>query len=98
MLSRFNNGHPLNKDIITKIEDFFDYSWNNNRLNGIKSAQDLRFMDELPESVQGAIIIDYLFSDFLIKYEGYFLPSKRTNKDKKNVERIYQEIYNSQNE
>ena len=27
LLSRFNNGNPLNKDLITKIEDFFDYYW-----------------------------------------------------------------------
>jgi hypothetical protein len=27
LLSRFNNGNPLNKELITKIEDFFDYYW-----------------------------------------------------------------------
>ena len=27
LLSRFNNGNPLNKDLISKIEDFFDYYW-----------------------------------------------------------------------
>lgn len=32
LLSRFNNGHPMKKELITQIEDFFDYYWLNNRL------------------------------------------------------------------
>ena len=28
MLSKFNEGQPLGKDIISKIEDFFDFYWN----------------------------------------------------------------------
>ena len=37
LLSRFNNGNPLNKELITKIEDFFNYYWQNNRLSPIQS-------------------------------------------------------------
>ena len=37
LLSRFNNGNPLNKEIITKIEDFFEYYWAKNRLNALSS-------------------------------------------------------------
>jgi len=74
LLSRFNNGNPLNKDLITKIEDFFDYYWQNNRLAAIQNETDLRFMDELPYYVQGEIIIDYLFTDFLYIYRSYFRP------------------------
>ena len=48
LLSRFNNGNHLNKEIITKIEDFFDYSWNFNRVNALKTKQDHRFLAELP--------------------------------------------------
>ena len=65
LLSRFNNGNPLNKELITKIEDFFNYYWENNRLSALSNAGDLRFMEELPHSVQGQIFIDYLFTDFL---------------------------------
>lgn len=53
LLSRFNNGNPLNKELISKIEDFFDYYWSYNRLSAISTEQDLRFMSELPFSVQG---------------------------------------------
>jgi len=58
LLSRFNNGNPLNKELITKIEDFFDYYWLNNRMSAIENEMDQRFMDELPFYVQGEIIID----------------------------------------
>jgi len=48
LLSRFNNGKPLNKTLITKIENFFEYYWNNNKLGALTSESDTRFMDELP--------------------------------------------------
>lgn len=32
MLSKYNGGHPMNKDIITEIEDFFDFYWNTNKM------------------------------------------------------------------
>ena len=72
LLSRFNNGNPLNKDLITKIEDFFDYYWEHNRLSALSSESDLRFMEELPDVVQSQIFIDYLFTDFLFNYRTYF--------------------------
>lgn len=74
LLSRFNNGNPLNKELITKIEDFFNYYWENNRLSAITNESDRRFMTELPNEVQGQIFIDYLFTDFLYKYKNYFSP------------------------
>ena len=82
LLSRFNNGNPLNKELITKIEDFFNYYWENNRLSALSSEADIRFMDELPHSVQGQIFIDYLFTDFLYKYKNYFSPTIRDGKEK----------------
>lgn len=36
MLAKFNNGHPLNKDIVLKIEDFFDFYWENDILRALK--------------------------------------------------------------
>jgi hypothetical protein len=79
LLSRFNNGNPLNKELITKIEDFFDYYWQNNRMSAIENEMDQRFMDELPYYVQGEIIIDYLFTDFLYAYRNYFVPANMQN-------------------
>ena len=84
LLSRFNNGQPLSKDLITKIEDFFDYYWDNNRLSCL-DGDGSRFMDELPERVKGEIFIDYLFSDFLYKYRFYFKPEDLKNNPKRSL-------------
>ena len=73
LLSRFNNGHPLNKEIVSNIEGYFDLKWNWNKTNALKTDKDLSFMSRLPEEVQQEIMIDYLFSNFLLKYERYFI-------------------------
>ena len=52
LLSRFNNGNPINKELITRIEDFFDYYWHHNRLAAVKTENDKRFMSELPQNVK----------------------------------------------
>lgn len=78
-MSRFNNGQPLGKDLITKIEDFFEYFWAKNRLSCIDAEIGSRFIEELPDRVKGEIFIDYLFSDFLYKYRFYFEPAKLKN-------------------
>ena len=49
LLTKFNEASPLNKELITKIEDFFDFYWANNPLLAMKSEKDLRFISELPE-------------------------------------------------
>jgi hypothetical protein len=32
LLQRFNGGKPIRRTLILKIEHFFDYKWNNDRL------------------------------------------------------------------
>lgn len=61
MLSKYNGGHPINKNIITEIEDFFDFYWKSNKMKAFQSTVDKRFMDELPESVVQQIYIDFVF-------------------------------------
>jgi hypothetical protein len=51
MLSKFNDGIPLDKEIILRIEDFFDFYWENDILRALKSESDKKFMSELPDQV-----------------------------------------------
>lgn len=44
LLARFNNGQPLDKELIERIEDFFNYYWNNNRISAINCDSGIRFM------------------------------------------------------
>ena len=76
LLSRFNNGTPLDKQLIKQIEDFFDYYWVMDRNSCIKN-EGARFIVELPEEVQNQIYIEYLFADFLYKYKHYFYPKSK---------------------
>ena len=73
LLTKFNESHPLSKDLITKIEDFFEFYWKNNPLLAFKSDDDQRFLSELPKSTVEQIYIDYLFRDFLYTYKSFFL-------------------------
>jgi hypothetical protein len=82
LLTRFNNGNPLKKDLITKIEDFFEYYWEHNRMQALKSEEDIRFVSELPNNVQSEIIIDYLWNDFLYRYRFYFQSVKPLKENK----------------
>ena len=49
MLSRFNNGIPIDKNLISKIEDFFAYYWAENRLQCFNDGS--YFLKQLPESI-----------------------------------------------
>lgn len=71
LLTKFNEAHPLSKDLITQIEDFFQYYWYNNPLLAFKSDSDIRFISELPDSTVQQIYIDYLFRDFLYQYNHF---------------------------
>ena len=71
LLTKFNEAHPLSKELITQIEDFFQYYWYNNPLLAFKSDSDIRFISELPDSTVQQIYIDYLFRDFLYQYNHF---------------------------
>jgi hypothetical protein len=51
LLSKFNDFKPLDKSLVTKIEDFFDFYWDSNPLGAIKSEEDNKFISELPRVV-----------------------------------------------
>lgn len=70
MLSKYNGGQPMDKDVITKIEDFFQYYWSNNKMQCFKSETDKRFIGELPGEVSEEIYIDYVFQDFVYKFQN----------------------------
>ena len=52
LLARFNKGRPLPKEMIRKIENYFDYYWAQDRNYALKSEDDLRFMQELPKQIR----------------------------------------------
>ena len=79
LLTRYNESLPLPKELITRIEDFFQFFWYNNPLLAIKSETDMRFLQELPEVTVQKIYIDYLFKNFMYNFRT-FLKIKRKGK------------------
>lgn len=72
LLSKFNKGKPLHKDLISEIESFFDFYWKNNRMRVFKSEIGLRYIQELPSGVSESIVIEFLFRDFLNLFKSIF--------------------------
>jgi potassium voltage-gated channel Eag-related subfamily H protein 8 len=72
LLSRFNKGHPLQKDMTRKIEEYFDNYWSKDLNFAMKSEQDKRFLSELPKEIRVAIYKDFLFHNFLYKFKFFF--------------------------
>ena len=50
LLTKFNDSHPLSRTLITSIEEFFEYYWDNNPLLAFDTEKDRRFLHELPET------------------------------------------------
>ena len=72
MLSKYNNGVALKRQLILDIEEFFTFYWENNRLQAFISESGERFMSELPESTIQNIYLDYLFQEFIYRYKSWF--------------------------
>jgi hypothetical protein len=50
LISKFNYGRPLKKDLVTKIDSFFEYYWSNDRLRALKSEADVNITNELQDT------------------------------------------------
>jgi len=52
LLARFNKGRPLTRELASKIENYFDYYWAQDRNYGMKGETDQRFLSELPKNIR----------------------------------------------
>ena len=50
LLSKFNEGLPIEKTLNEKIEDFFEFYWNNDRLRTLKTEADVKIINELQDT------------------------------------------------
>jgi hypothetical protein len=64
-LKRFNEDIPVMADFKSKIEEFFDYKWDNDRTLAIVDPEDEALLEQLPEHIINRIYTDFLFTDFL---------------------------------
>jgi len=72
LLSHFNEGKPLKKEMIREIEDFFEHFWQHDKRQALCSKEEKRILKQLPASVTRKIYIEYLYQDFLYTFRVYF--------------------------
>jgi len=52
LIARFNKGRPLPKEMRYRIEEYFNYYWQNDHNYASKSETDQRFLAELPPKIR----------------------------------------------
>jgi Ion channel len=101
LLSRFNKGRPLPKEMTFKIEEYFSYYWSKDRNYATKTLTGKRFLSELPKQIRVdvryylnlkqcfQIYKDFLFKNFLYVFKNYF----QMIRDEKLVSRRQSKFY-----
>ena len=72
VLKRFNNNKPFNIELKKKIEDHFDYKWNQDKNQAITTQQDRDMYEQIPEVTQDQLLHQFLFHNFKVEYRKYF--------------------------
>ena len=76
LLAHFNKNKPLPKTMTKKFELYFEYYWQNDKNYAIKTDEDRRFMNELPNNIRTDIYKEFLFADFLYMFNIHFKMQK----------------------
>ena len=69
LMSKFNQGKPLSRELINNIEDFFNFYWEKNPLMAFKTEDDVKFISQLPDVTSQEIVLDYLFRNFFFMFQ-----------------------------
>lgn len=59
-----------------RIEEFFDYKWQNDKNQAFQEKQDMDLLDQLPYDVRIQIYNQYLFKKFLVAFSKVFCFAK----------------------
>lgn len=92
LLTKFNEGRPLDPDMVANINDTMSYRWKHNRNNFLLDAADQTLFNQLPNDIKTRIYSDFVFSDFIYKFRRFFsfrismLEAKRTDLERKDDE------------
>ena len=76
---KFNNAKLLDRDFRTKLTEFFKYYWSNDKMSCFKSDDDMRYVDELPDTIKIDIFKNYLFRSFINTFRNFFEIPKNLN-------------------
>lgn len=79
ILQKFNHNRILKKEFTTRVEEYFDYYWSNDKLYSVATEDDLRYYDELPSAHKVAIFKKFLFRPFVETFNKLFEIPKNKN-------------------
>ena len=71
-MKALNNDNPLDRELQSRIEDYFEYKWNFDRNLACSTEEDRSIMEQLPEFVQDRIYTKFLYRSFLLKFQLFF--------------------------
>ena len=76
----FNNEEPINLDFRSRLEQHFEYYWNNNNFAALEDEEGNSMFEQLPIQVQNSLMKDYLFVNFVKTFQkSYFRIPKATD-------------------
>jgi hypothetical protein len=72
LIKRFNNDRDINRDLMLKIEDYFEYKWEEDVNLAIITDEDFSLLNQLQYNIQCEIYHSYLFKEFLYHHRKFF--------------------------
>ena len=72
VLQRFNGNQPLQKEIRSDIETYFEFRWQNDKTQALQTRADQELFEQLPHSVRYRIYSEFLFDEFLLIFAKNF--------------------------
>lgn len=78
-IQKFNNMESIDIYLKERIEEYFDYKWENDKNQAFKEKQDMDMFSQLPADVQVEIYNKYLFKNFLTAFAKVFSFQKIDN-------------------
>lgn len=76
LMKRFNGDKPINHNLVKRIENHFDYMWNNDLLAALDDETETAILEQLPEFVQDKILTGFLFTKFLQTFSSFLMLTK----------------------
>lgn len=79
VLKRFNGNCPIEKSLRMDIENFFEFRWEKDKTQALKTQQDRHIFEQLPHIVQYRIYHDFLYDEFLgMFFKAFRIKQNRT--------------------
>ena len=67
-MKRYNKNKDLKPDLKKRIEEYFQFRWDENRMAAIDEDEEKDLLEQLPSTVQDKLLASFIFNDFTKKF------------------------------